>query len=146
VTNGDVYEKTGASAWTVRANLAGPAGPTGPTGSGVVAPEAWRSMATAGQPAFQNGWGNYGTPFGDVKFRKHPNGWVEMKGVMKNGTIGTVPAFTMPTGYRPTENQIHIASATNGSGRVDINPTGELQVVVATATYVSLSGMFYATD
>lgn len=38
-TNGDVYEKTGASTWTLRDNLTGPAGavgatgPTGPTGA-----------------------------------------------------------------------------------------------------------------
>lgn len=32
-TNGDVYEKTGASTWTLRDNLTGPTGPTGATGS-----------------------------------------------------------------------------------------------------------------
>lgn len=33
VSNGDVYEKTGASAWTLRDNLMGPTGATGATGA-----------------------------------------------------------------------------------------------------------------
>jgi hypothetical protein len=39
---GDVYEKTGASAWTLRGNIRGPAGPTGSTGSTGQA-EGWYS-------------------------------------------------------------------------------------------------------
>lgn len=39
-SNGDVYEKTGASTWTLRGNIKGPTGATGPTGpQGPIGPE-----------------------------------------------------------------------------------------------------------
>jgi hypothetical protein len=45
-TSGDVSEKTGASAWTVRGNIRGPQGPAGAAGSvGLELPEVWVGTA-----------------------------------------------------------------------------------------------------
>lgn len=54
-SNGDLYEKTGASTWTLRDNLTGPQGATGPTGpqgpAGVTPPPGGAN----GQLQFNNG-------------------------------------------------------------------------------------------
>jgi hypothetical protein len=58
-TNGDVYEKTGASAWTLRANITGPQGPQGiqgiqgPAGSSVNA--IFTTSTAAGVPIISRG-------------------------------------------------------------------------------------------
>jgi predicted RNA-binding Zn ribbon-like protein len=84
-TNGNFYEKTDASTWTLRGSLAGPqgpAGPTGPPGSGVLpadtviaaATRIIANMTTAGdtQPAWrvlgsgQMEWGPGGTTAPDT--------------------------------------------------------------------------------
>jgi hypothetical protein len=36
--NGDIYEKTGASTWTLRDNLTGPTGATGAAGTNMTSP------------------------------------------------------------------------------------------------------------
>lgn len=57
-TNGDVYEKTGASTWTARANIAGPSGPQGPPGGSTagsvnIVDETTLVRANATQISFQ---------------------------------------------------------------------------------------------
>jgi hypothetical protein len=46
-TNGDYYEKTGTSTWTLRGNLKGPTGNTGTTGNTGPAGSIWRSGSGA---------------------------------------------------------------------------------------------------
>lgn len=57
-TNGDVYEKTGASTWTLRANITGPTGPQGPPGGSTagsvnIVDESTLVRANATQITFQ---------------------------------------------------------------------------------------------
>ena len=49
----------------------------------------------------QNGWLNYGAPYGPGRFRKLASGLVVMEGLIHSGTPNTI-AFVMPVGYRPT--------------------------------------------
>lgn len=68
-----------------------------------VAPEPWRTVGNAGEPAFQNGWTHYDTTtWGPCQFRKDPHGVVWIRGSVKNGSSGA--AFTLPVGYRPSRH------------------------------------------
>jgi microcystin-dependent protein len=126
-TNGDYYEKTGASSWTQRGNLRGPTGAQGPQGvQGVQGPqgetgqaEVWYS--SAGAPAGATGavgdW-HLNTATGDVSEKtaastwtvrgniRGPQGVVGPTGpagtVYDSDQIGTVKAFagkTVPTNW-----------------------------------------------
>lgn len=67
-TNGDVYEKTGVSTWTLRDNLTGPTGPTGATGAtgatGPTGPEG--PEGPAGQAAGRIYVTSYGAVGNDI--------------------------------------------------------------------------------
>lgn len=63
--------------------------------SGVAAPEAWRVVGAAGQPAYENGW------TGTVRFKKVAN-VVYVTGVATRGSSATGNIFTLPAGYFPT--------------------------------------------
>lgn len=76
------------------------------------APEAWRLVGTAGQPAFQNGWSNTTGTSQPMRFYKDGQGRVWVEGRVKNGVNATA-AFTLPTGYRP---DFDIYSVTLGQG------------------------------
>lgn len=120
-----------------------PPGP-GPT---TIEIEPWHVVGDPGEPAFQNGWVNYTTIAGyqPVGFRKWPNGQVQIRGLIMNGTSGQ-PAFTLPTGYRPLARQVFPADANNVvHARFDVWANGDVNpslVSPATSAYFSLNCIF----
>lgn len=65
--------------------------------------DPWHYVGQPGEPAFQNGWVNYG-PTGGIgltRFKKAA-GIVHVQLGVKSGTVNTV-YFTLPEGYRPDE-------------------------------------------
>jgi hypothetical protein len=62
--------------------------------------------------AYQNGWVDYGAPYGAGAYRKDALGFVHLQGLVKNGGAGTVIA-TLPAGYRPAATVY--ATALDGS-------------------------------
>ena len=75
-------------------------------------------------PTFQNGWVNYGTPFGYARYRKI-NNVVHIEGLIKSGTISTsLPCFILPEGMRPQHRLLKATFSSNGAGRLDIDTNG----------------------
>jgi hypothetical protein len=61
--------------------------------------DSWHFVGTPGEPAFENSWANYDT-VRLVKFRKYPDGSVEITGIPRGGASGSA-VFHLPVGYRP---------------------------------------------
>jgi hypothetical protein len=96
------------AATAVTAESAESAPPVGPAGGALsgsypnpdLAPnEPFREVGAAGEPAFQNSWGNFGSGRTTVGFFKDQQEIVYLKGSLFGGTGGV--AFTLPEGYRP---------------------------------------------
>lgn len=80
--------------------------------------DAWHQVGTAGQPAFENGWGQGGDGFGNptptVAFRK-VNGKIELKGHISVASfVNATICFTLPVGYRPTARRTFLCVAPSG--------------------------------
>ena len=76
----------------------------GPSTAGLAALQAgedWHYVGEAGEPAFENGWGNKGVGQPALAFRIREVGVVDIQGQVAGGTSGTT-IFTLPTGYRPS--------------------------------------------
>ncbi len=102
------------------------------------------AIGTQGNPAFTNGWGNYGAPYSNAGYVKDPTGWVRLTGVIKSGTLGS-SAFTLAPGYRPAVAPGPFAVISNGAlGRVDIGTDGTVtpQSPASNAS-VSLEGIVF---
>ncbi len=83
--------------------------------------EAWIT------PTFVNGWVNYDTLiYSSVQYYKH-NDRVYLKGLVKDGLSLSV-IFTLPPGYRPVFRRLFSTISWHSTGRIDILPTGEVQV------------------
>jgi hypothetical protein len=80
-------------------------------------------VGTVGQPAFANGWVNYGAPYSNASFIKRPDRWVSLIGAIKSGTVGSV-AFTLPPGFRPISSKPLLTLSNGTTGRVDIGSDG----------------------
>lgn len=94
--------------------------------------DPWHTVGAAGEPPFQNGWINYNTAtYPPLQFRKDIFGKVQMRGAIKNGTLGST-VFTLPSGYKPPAGVLvsfmSYTSATTFAA-FQIDPTG------ATACY-----------
>jgi len=94
--------------------------------AGLTFPEAERLIGQAGEPAFANGWSNLGSGFAGAQFYKDPFSVVHVEGVITGGTIGSVPAFTLPTGYRPSASIVRVVSSNGADGAVVVNSSGDV--------------------
>ena len=117
--------------------------------------EAWREVGASNQPAFTNGWTNFGDDHSTAAFYKDPWGVVHLKGVVQGGTVAHNPSgsvFTLPCGYGPSKDEVHSVLSNDTAGRVSIffGPCGSgqysAQVVAAppsNAAWVSLDGITF---
>jgi hypothetical protein len=98
-------------------------------------------IGAAGEPAFQNGWVNFGGA-GNANASFYRQGErVYLDGYIKNGTINTV-AFTLPAGYRPGGQQAFV-SDTTVFGVVLVNPNGDVIPQVGNNVIFTLSGFSF---
>jgi hypothetical protein len=65
-----------------------------------IAIDQWHNVGATGEPAFANGWVNFGTDDREMRFYRS-GGRCYLEGIIKNGIVGS-PAFTLPVGYLPT--------------------------------------------
>jgi hypothetical protein len=77
--------------------------------------EAFHLVGTAGEPPFQNGWGNFGDIFSEAGFFKDALGIVHLKGTL-SGPGNSTTAFTLPEGYRPAEALVMPAAGAGAGG------------------------------
>jgi hypothetical protein len=60
----------------------------------------WRFIGSQGQPTFTNSWVSFGAPYANAAFMHLPDGFVQLHGMIKSGTLSS-SAFTLPPGFRP---------------------------------------------
>lgn len=87
-----------------------------------------------------NSWVNYGTPYNVVGYARDTLGYVYLRGVVAAGTMGS-PIFTLPTGFRPANEELLTASSRDDFGRIDVLPTGDVVPKYGTNVYISLDGL-----
>lgn len=97
--------------------------------------EAWHYVGEVGEPAFLNGWTNVtGEP--KTAFRLRESGVVDVHLTVQSGTPG-YPIFTLPTGYRPSNNT-HM-QGTGYSSLSPVTPTSGGFVVLSDGTVASVT-------
>jgi hypothetical protein len=103
-----------------------------------ITPEGWQS------PTLLNGWTNFGSAQADAGYRKLPWGDVQLRGVIKGGTMtGGTALFSLPSGYRPGANRRFVAIQGNETAcRINVTPTGDVTInAVTDNTYLSLESV-----
>ncbi|UYL94005.1 putative tail fiber protein [Geobacillus phage vB_GthS_PK3.6] len=111
---------------------------------GVEQVRTWRGWIA---PTLLNGWSNFGSGYEGAAYYKDALGFIRLKGVIKGGTMGAA-AFVLPIGYRPPARKMFAVATSGGMGRVDIDTSGNVIIVVfgsASNGYVNLDGIVFNT-
>jgi hypothetical protein len=90
-----------------------------PSAFATSASEPYRAINSPGQPPFKNGWTNVGSGFSTAAFYRDSIGVVHLKGNLSNATSATV-AFTLPVGYRPSQNLFMPAAGGPAAGAANL--------------------------
>jgi hypothetical protein len=129
--------------------LIGPMGPPGRDGNSITVPiEPWHTVGDPGEPAMENGWLNYGAPYGPVQFRKMPDGTVELRGLMSGSAINAaLPSFHLPPGYCPPagKQSLFAVQSNQAIGRVNVDNSGAVSVEVGSPSWVSVNEVRFDT-
>lgn len=100
--------------------------------------ENWTAVSS-----FTNSWVNFGSGYNDAAYYKDPFGIVHLRGLVKSGTIGT-GIFTLPSGYRPPNIQVHAIASNAAFGYIDISTAGVVRPLSpSNNAWVSLDGITF---
>ena len=114
--------------------------------------QAIHFVGDAGEPAFQNGWRNYGDTWGHVGFFKDNFGFVHLVGLATGGTVNGDPLlttgniFTLPEDCRPSTDFLLPTVSNNDFGMITIKSSGEVQASVGSSNYFSLQSASFRYD
>lgn len=90
----------------------------------------WHEIGDAGEPAFENGWNNWGGYYETAAFGIDKMGFVHLKGMISDSSYSAYSViFTMPAGYIPEHTLLITAYAPVGdddSGSVLIYNDGTI--------------------
>jgi hypothetical protein len=99
---------------------------------------AWTTVSS-----FSNSWVNFGSPAEAVGYTKTTSGFVFLRGMLKDGSVGDT-AFTLPAGYRPAGQKYYGVLSNADIGRVDIETDGDvIPKTPSNNAYVSLDNIFF---
>jgi hypothetical protein len=107
---------------------------------GLAPMEAFHNVGATGEPAFKNGWTNFGSVYSTLGFAKDSAGYVHLKGTISAGTFG-VAVFTLPAGYRPAT---YLAMPVGIQRDLVVTSTGDVEVFQSGAeTNAGLDGLVF---
>lgn len=88
-----------------------------------------------------NGWTNFGSGFANAEYRLWSDGWVELRGLIKNtvAPAATSDILILPVGYRPTAGIIYATNAAHGFGAIYTLSSGELKYQSGSITFLSIA-------
>jgi hypothetical protein len=98
-------------------------------------------------PTLLNSWTTYDANFNTAGYRKDSEGWVHLKGMIKDGT-GIM--FTLPLGYRPkvdgARRYLIACHASGGIGRIDLFSNGDVQYISGGTAWFSLDNVHFKAE
>lgn len=111
----------------------------------------WGSDKTKGwiTPTLSNGWTAFtsGGIETTAAYMIDSRGFVHLRGNIMGGTVAAT-IFTLPVGFRPPSSRLFLVASQNSSnqaayGRVDVYVDGQVYVVNANNTCLSLDGIYF---
>ena len=95
---------------------------------------------------YQNGWSDFGASFEVGSYKISLDGTVSLSGVLSVGTTTNATLlFTLPLGFRPSDNVLCLTGTENGDCLITIAPTGAVTIsrFGSGGSYILLNGVTF---
>lgn len=102
--------------------------------------ESWINVG-----ALSNSWVTHSVSYPEASYYKDNAGIVHLRGLIKNGTTtgGTI-IFTLPTGYRPSDDYHQAVASNNAAATLKIEANGSVKIAGGvSSTWLDLSGIHF---
>lgn len=94
-------------------------------------------------PTLGNSWANAGGGNASAQYKIDTLGRVTIRGLITGGTLNN-PAFTLPTGYRPSVNETFASSANGAFANMAVASDGRVIPQIGSNTNFSIECAFFA--
>lgn len=133
----------------------GDTGATGPSGDLTFLPRetAWVALPMGAS------WVNFGSPFQVAQYKRDLTNFVNLRGLIKNGAVGTL--VTLPAGFRPKATEVFYLGDASSSGqnvtykditnqgltKIEVKNTGVVSIIsIGSNASVTLSGVRFSIE
>lgn len=102
--------------------------------------QAWQA------PTLLNSWVNFGGGFQAAGYMKDSLGFVHLKGLLKNGTPGANPMFTLPVGYRPLGDMAYAVNSNSAFGILQVLANGNVIPLQGSTAFFYIDGIIFKAE
>jgi hypothetical protein len=93
-----------------------------------------------------NSWTNYDGNNTTAAYTKASDGVVSLKGLIRSGSSATATVATLPEGFRPKERVNFASVCSQAACRVNIYPSGTINLTQGSTSWSSLSGINFIAE
>ena len=97
------------------------------------------------QPDLENSWVVYhATLYNRPEYMIDSNGFVHLRGLLKDGSSASAVMFSLPEGFRPTYRNLFASYSSSGVCRIDVDIDGDVHAQAGgSTTWTSIDGLIF---
>ena len=95
----------------------------------------------------ENSWVAYSAAYNNPEYGIDSNGFVHLRGFLKDGSSASADMFSLPNGFRPILRNVFASRSSSGDCRVDVDVDGDVWAVTGGATtWTSIDGLTFSIN
>ena len=96
-------------------------------------------------PSLENNWVTYSaSSYNNPQYMIDSDGFVHLRGLLKNGDAASDDMFSLPAGFRPIERNLFVSYSNAGACRIDVDTDGDVWAQTNGSTgWTSIDGITF---
>ena len=96
------------------------------------------------QPTLENSWVTFNAANNVAEYLIDDNGFVHLRGILKDGSGVTLDMFSLPQGFRPAFQELFAGVSNNGFCGIEVSANGDVRAYTGgSATWTSIDGITF---